>query len=159
MRAPFVRPFFANFFYVFAGLSGAFAIIIGLLIVVGGISLLGRSFAGMVAVNGVFLLISMLIAAGFYAAIGYCIELLAKIEWNTQPPTDSVGYSAEPSPSPAFTVGKQYFLSDRGLVKGPFTAADMLNLYRDGKVTNTTQLLVEENGQRRTLRNWSEIGL
>jgi len=42
---------------------------------------------------------------------------------------------------------------------GPLDAAELLALYRDGKISTATQIAVEENGQRRLLKNMSEIGL
>lgn len=94
----------------------------------------------------------------FTAAIGYVIELIAKIEWNTRPANAETGYVAGPGAgSGSMMTGKQYFIGDKGKVSGPFTAPEMLNLYRDGKLSNAAQPFVEENGQRRPLANWSEI--
>ena len=65
MNTPFVRPFFATFFYVLAGLSAFFAVLMAIGVVAGGISFFGRGFAAWVAVYGVLVLISMLISSGF----------------------------------------------------------------------------------------------
>jgi hypothetical protein len=46
-----------------------------------------------------------------------------------------------------------------GQTHGPLTADGMLNLYRDGKLTKSSQILVEENGYRRLVTDWAEFGL
>lgn len=99
--------------------------------------------------------------AGLQVAIGQFIEIIAKIEWNTRPSSDGTGYAfpapaAGPSPHATLT-GKRYYLREKGQECGPFTGPDVLNLYRDGKVSFATTIYVEENGQRRPLKNLSEI--
>lgn len=156
MRAPFARPYLATFFYILAGLSVIFAMIAGVSFAIGGSWALGQAFAGFAAAYGVVIFVVVIIQAATFTAIGYGIELLAKIEWNTRPNTDEMGYVVEPSPT---SPDKQYYLSEKGRVIGPLNAAELLALYRDGRISIAAQISVEENGQRRLLKNLSEIGL
>lgn len=160
MRTPFVRPFFAIFFYALAlvgGLLGTFLLLVELL---GAYRFLGDKFAPIFSFYGVLIVVYICTGALAVAAIGYVIELLAKIEWNTRPNTDEMGYVVEPTPSPASSSpDKQYYLSEKGRVTGPLNAAELLALYRDGRISIAAQISVDENGQRRLLKNLSEIGL
>ncbi len=158
MRAPFARPYLATFFYILAGLSVIFAMIAGASFAIGGSWALGQAFAGFATAYGVVIFVVVIIQAATFTAIGYGIELLAKIEWNTRPNTDEMGYVVEPA-SISTPSDKQYYLSEKGRVTGPLNAAELLALYRDGRISIAAQISVEENGQRRLLKNLSEIGL
>jgi hypothetical protein len=158
MRSPFVRPLFASFFYVLAGLIAAFALAMGIAVVAGGFALFGRTWGPFVAAYGVILTVITTIQATFTAAIGYVIELLAKIEWNTRLGEQPTGGYGGPVAG-VIMSDKQYYFIDKGPMNGPLSAPAMLDLYREGKVSNSARLYVEENGQRRLLKNWSEVGL
>lgn len=160
MRAPFARPFLATFFYILAGLSAIFAMLAGISFAIGGSWVLGKAFASFATAYGVIIFVVVIIQAATFTAIGYGIELLAKIEWNTRPNPDGMGYVVEPARSPAgSSPDKQYYLSEKGRVTGPLNAAELLALYRDGRISIAAQISVDENGQRRLLKNLSEIGL
>jgi hypothetical protein len=160
MKLPFARPFFAKFFYVLAAIGGSAGAFILLIEMFGLYRMLGDKLGFLFSVYGVFIVVYMSAGALAVAAIGYVIELLAKIEWNTRPDTDEMGYVTRPAPSSmGGLTDKQYYLSEKGKVRGPFTAPEMLKLYREGNVSSAAQIAVEENGQRRVLKNWSEIGL
>lgn len=160
MRTPFVRPFFANFFYWYAGVSTAFGVLITLLFPTVFRRIIGPDLGLYLNTASGFLVIIMLAQGAAVAAIGYVIELLAKIEWNTRPSTAEMGYAIEPARATASSsLNKQYFLSEKGRVTGPLNGAEVLALYRDGKISNAAQIAVEENGQRRLVKNLSEIGL
>jgi hypothetical protein len=160
MRPPFVRPFFAKFFYWYAGISTALSVLVllffpALLRTIAGPDL-GLIFNTM---SGAMIIV-MLAQGVAVAAVGYVIELIARIEWNTRPSTapagPGLGSASDPVPAAA---GRQYFLSEKGRVSGPLGAAELLTLYHDGKVSVAAQISVEENGRRRLLKNLSEIGL
>lgn len=136
------------------------ALLLGLSLFVVGVGILGAKFAGWMAAYGMIMLLLALVQATTFAAIGYVIELLAKIEWNTRPNADGSGYVGSPSSGAMpLMADKQYFLSEKGRVTGPLNAGELLALYRDGRISIAAQISVEEGGQRRLLKNLSEIGL
>jgi hypothetical protein len=163
MRTPFVRPFFAKFFYALAVLGGGLATILLFAEFAGFYRVFGSKLASTLAVYGVLVTFYLWACALSLAAVGYVIELLAKIEWNTRPRTNEMGYAVEPAAGPSSSAGspvnKQYYVSDKGRVTGPHNAAELLTLYRDGGISISAQVSVEENGQRRLLKNLSELGL
>jgi hypothetical protein len=158
MRVPFARPFFALFFYALALIGGVLGTFLLLVELLGAYRVLGDKFAPIFSFYGVLIVVYICTGALAVAAIGYVIELLAKIEWNTRPKTDEMGYAVEPTPTSA-QADKQYYLSEKGRVTGPLNAAELLALYRDGRISIAAQISVEANGQRRLLKNLSEIGL
>jgi hypothetical protein len=163
MRTPFVRPFFAKFFYALAVLGGGIATILLFAEFAGFYRVFGSKMANALAVYGVLLVFYLWACALSLAAVGYVIELLAKIEWNTRPHTGGSSYAVEPASTPSGSfnapANKQYYVSDKGRLTGPVNAAELLALYRDGGISIAAQVSVDENGQRRLLKNLSEIGL
>lgn len=117
--------------------------------------------AGASITMGIAAIVAGAMAGGILVAIGQFIELIAKIEWNTRPKTDEMGYAVEPAACPSTTAmtDKQYYVSDKGRLTGPLNAHEVLALYRDGRISISAQVSVEENGQRRLLKNLSELGL
>ncbi|MBI2813319.1 MAG: hypothetical protein HYX71_03450 [Opitutae bacterium] len=160
MRTPFVRPFFAKFFYWYAGISTALSVLVLLFFPAILRALVGPELGQYFnAMSGVMILV-MLASGLAVAASGYVIELIAKIEWNTRPNAGGSGQVLAPASGPAGSIdSRQYFLSEKGRVTGPLNAAELLTLYRDGKISIAAQISVEESGQRRLLKNLSEIGL
>lgn len=158
MRTPFVRPFFASFFYWYAGVSTALSVLVVMVFPALFRKLVGPDLGLFLNTASGIIIVLMLVQGVAVAAIGYVIELLAKIEWNTRPNTDEMGYVVEPA-SATTPPDKQYYLSEKGRVTGPLNAAELLALYRDGRISIAAQISVEENGQRRLLKNLSEIGL
>ena len=156
MRPPFARPFFTWCFYGFAGLFAVLSSLMFLALVVGSYGLLGQRMGLLLAGYGLVLVGVAVVQSLCFAAAGYVIEKVAKIEWNTRP--DLSARQAYGGASGASASGaKQYFYIDKGPIRGPLTAVDLLDLYRDGKLSIATRLFVEENGQRRPLANMSEI--
>jgi hypothetical protein len=161
MRTAYIRPWPATFFYILAAIGFLIYLLMGI-----GVMAFGDASADQYlypGLGGVRTAVAfMLIAAGafvsaFYAAIGYVIEIIAKIEWNTRPqPWATGGMFAA---SHAASGAKLYYYIDKGPLVGPLSAPDLLNLVRDGKLSIATRYFVEENGQRRSLSNLSEINL
>ncbi len=119
-----------------------------------------KGLGAMMALSGFSMICIGVIAGAFTAAIGYVIELIAKIEWNTRPDTDEMRYTVGPVLGTGRMLSaKQYYYIDKGPLHGPLSAPEILGLYRDGKLSNSARYFVEENGQRRPLANLSEIGL
>jgi hypothetical protein len=155
-RAPFVRPAFATFFYGYAIVSTVLCLV-AIVAFPAFLSKLVGAELGFLLHSAAGLMIPAVIIHGVcLAAIGYVIELIAKIEWNTRP--DEFGVSSHSSSGAVNYPIKQYFYIANGPIHGPFSAPAILDLYRQGKVPSNARLFVEENGQRRPLNNWSEIG-
>lgn len=164
MRTPFVRPLLSVVFYVFAGLTFAGYLLLGLVFLLGSsVPLSAKAYAGAGAsiTMGIVVIIAGVMSGGILVAIGQFIELIAKIEWNTRPNTDDLGYVVpEPgsTPSPRASLsGKKYYLREKGQERGPFNGSEVLALYQAGKVSFATTIYVDEEGQRRPLKNISEI--
>lgn len=155
MRDPFVRPFFAWFFYLLAAVWLGAVLLLGIALTVGGATWYGPTMAAIMAAYGVVLGVVAFLQASFCAAIGFVIEKVAKIEWNTRP--NELGGYATSAPAGAPAGTKLYYYIDKGPLRGPLTAPELLNLYRDGKLSIAARFFVEENGQRRALENLSEI--
>lgn len=163
MRTPFIRPTLSIVFYVLAALVFLTYTLLGLGALVATDAQTQKAFpavAGAMGLLGLGAISGGVFTGALLAAIGYVIELLAKIEWNTRPNTDEMGYVVEPARGPTgSSPDKQYYLSEKGRVTGPLNAAELLALYRDGRISIAAQISVDENGQRRLLKNLSEIGL
>jgi hypothetical protein len=157
----FRRPLFAVVFY-------ALAVALALLtILLGGAVILGFGFpqGQLGAVGALFqayvfvMMIIGCVQALCIAAVGYGIEKLAEVAWNTRPEHLRASLTQPNMIYPGAVVRKCFFVFQNGASKGPYSESDMLNLYRDGRLTIESQIYVEENGIRRMMRNWSEIGL
>lgn len=160
MRPPFDRPFFAKFFYWYAGISTTLSVLVLLFFPALFRKLVGPDLGLIFNTASGFLILVALAQGLAVAAVGYVMELIAKIEWNTRPNACESGQGLIPAPGPAGSLASpQYFLSEKGRVAGPLNAAELLTLYRDGKISIAAQISVEEHGQRRLLKNLSEIGL
>lgn len=160
MRTPFVRPFFAKFFYWYAGISTALSVLVLLFFPALLRTIAGPDLGLILNTAAGFLILGVLAQGVAVAAVGYVIELIARIEWNTRQNSGEAVQVLAPAPGPTGSLaGRQYFLSEKGRVTGPLNAAELLTLYRDGKISIGAQISVEENGQRRLLKNLSEIGL
>lgn len=159
MRTPYQRPWPATFFYVLAGLTLLVYLLLGSIFIWGGVTpteaLMIKEAEGMFKALGVWFGIVGFMIASVIAAIGYVIELIAKIEWNTRPPSWATGAGHTPTAAPPGV--KLYYYIDKGPLVGPLAAPDILNLVRDGKLSIATRYFVEENGQRRPLVNLSDI--
>lgn len=154
MPTAFRRPVLATVFYFFGTISIAASFVAAYWyyhmspgVFARGLSL---GFASVV-------LITCLIQCAFYLALGYGIEKLAKIEWNTRP--ENLRASSLPGDTSVVSRGKSFYVTSSGQTLGPLNAQGLLNLYRDGKLTHSSQILAEENGYRRTVTDWSEFGL
>lgn len=83
-RLPFVRPVLTRVFYFLAAALTVVAVLALVLTLV----FWGKAQSGLGAFfgfpTGIMLAISLLTQALIAGAIGYIIELLAKIEWNTR---------------------------------------------------------------------------
>jgi hypothetical protein len=159
MRSPYQRPWPATFFYVLAGLTLLIYLLLGGIVIWGGgtspENLPIKDAEGIFKALGVWFVIVGVLISSVIAAIGYVIELIAKIEWNTRPPSWATGDGHVPTAAPLGV--KLYYYIDKGPLVGPMTAPDILNLVRDGKLSIATRYFVEENGQRRPLANLSDI--
>lgn len=156
LRAPFVRPAFATFFYGYAILSTILGVVAFIAFPKAFQKVLGLDLGLILGATSALMIYATIIQGVATASIGYVIELIAKIEWNTR--SDEFGVAIQ---SPAGAVSyptKQYFYIANGPINGPFSAPAILDLYRQGKIPSNARLFVEENGQRRPLNNWSEIG-
>lgn len=105
------------------------------------------------------LIASSLLSVSFYLALGYAIEKLAKIEWNTRPEHQRLGALSSSDTAVSGVAAKRFYVVTSGQTHGPLSSQGMLNLYRDGKLTRSSQILVDENGYRRAVTDWSEFGL
>lgn len=152
MQSTYRRPTLTSFFYGFAVACIPLSIVTGLY-VWSQIRILGGWTPTAFAIT---LIASSIISVSFYLALGYAIEKLAQIEWNTRPENRAIAPAAGPQ---GWTAGRQFFVVTSGRTQGPLSSAQMLDLYRDGKLTKSTQILVEENGYRRAVTDWSEFGL
>jgi len=155
-RAPFVRPAFATFFYGYAILSTVLGVVAFIAFPSAFQKLFGLDFGLLLGATSAVMIYGTIIQGICVAAIGYVIELIAKIEWNIRP--DEFGVSSHSSSGAISYPVKQYYYIANGPIHGPFSAPAILDLYRQGKVPSNARLFVEENGQRRPLSNWSEIG-
>lgn len=154
MSTSFRRPALASFFYGFA----AVCVLLSLAGAIFTASIARALFGpGASAGYGILLLTVWLIQCVFYVAIAYAIEKIAKIEWNTRP-ENQLAVTA-PGKMPTWSANKQFYATHSGQTHGPLHADGLINLYRDGKLTKSSQILVEENGYRRLVTDWSEFGL
>lgn len=152
MSAPFRRPVLATLFYVFAGILGVLSVL-SVLLVAGFLS--PHLPLGWLIAYGAYSILILSCQALVCVVIGYVITLLAKIEWNTR---TEKRWAAPPLPLHA-SDGKEFYLVEGGRTLGPLSGPALLNLYRDGKLSKDSKIYVEENHQRRLIRNWSEFGL
>jgi hypothetical protein len=156
----FERPFFATALYaiaiggtVLSVLLGA-AVGFGVKVLIPGFSVLGIGYGLVLAISG-------LLNGVFFGALGYAIEKLAEVARNTNP--RRVGSVIERAlasqPNAAGEFPKSFFIVADGKESSAMSAAEMMSLYRDGRLTVDTKVMVAERGHRRAMRDWTEIGL
>lgn len=145
------RPFLATVFYVFGAISVAASIALAwwYFNFTKGI-LTPELRIGLATLVG----LGALISCSFHVAMGYAIEKLAQIEWNTR-----TGRGFNTSGASSSNPNRGFFVITSGQTRGPLSTAEVVDLYRDGKLTKSSQILVEDNGYRRAVTDWSEFGL
>ncbi|MCM2275242.1 MAG: hypothetical protein NDI75_10675 [Candidatus Didemnitutus sp.] len=153
MPNTFRRPVLTSFFYGLAAISVPLSIFVGCYV-----WYQIRSLSGWMPVGFALLItVASLLSLAFYLALGYGIEKLAQIERNTRPEHQRA--TAFAPGAATGSAAKSFYVTSSGQTLGPLNAQGLVNLYRDGKLTRSSQILVEENGYRRTVTDWSEFGL
>lgn len=160
----FRRPFLSTIFYALAVIFACIGIVLVVPLAFGFssliptnlrlIGLLGTAYSWM-------MLLGVVGACATQWAIGYGIELLARIAWNTNPPHIARMFrdAVDTMPTEGRADPKGFYIEEGGKLRGPFSAPQMLNMYRDGQLSVQNPVFVEENGVKRSLSSWKEIGL